>query len=567
MRDNRTQWMIALGVLVGLCVVSLLCVVVVGGYSFFNMRQGATVTNTDADSGPNAGRPESSQPSASRGDNELVVPGTDPPTLDPALASDATSANYIVEIFSGLVALDPNLEIIPDLAEEWEVSDDGMTYTFTLREDATFADGAAITAEDFKFSIERACDPETLSPVADTYLGDIVGCREKLQGQASEVAGVEVVDEQTLAITIDEPKVYFLYKLTYPTAFVVDQETIEREGRLWASNNPNGSGPFVLENYSFGEEMVLVPNTRFYGDPKPSVERVRFVLAGGSGMTMYETDEVDVIGVGPADLDRVLDPSSPLNADLHEVESYSIGYIGLNAAQPPFDDPLVRQAFNMAIDKETLIEVVVQDIVSPAYDVVPPGIPGYESEVEGLQFDVERARQLLEESSYGSAEELPPITLHVSGGGGATGPEIEAIVEMWNQNLGVDVAIEQTEWATFLFDLSQKPNPYQAYSVGWVADYPDPQNFLDVLFHCESQENKSGYCNPEVDELLEAARVEQDEAERMELYRQAEAIIVEEAAWVPLWFNQGYVLVKPWVQNYLFPPAIISKLKYVEIEQ
>ena len=109
MRDNRTQWMIALGVLVGLCIVSLLCVVVVGGYSFFNMRQGATVTDTDADSRPNAGRPEPSQPNASRGDNELVLPGTDPPTLDPALASDATSANYIVEIFSGLVALDPNL--------------------------------------------------------------------------------------------------------------------------------------------------------------------------------------------------------------------------------------------------------------------------------------------------------------------------------------------------------------------------------------------------------------------------------------------------------------------------
>jgi oligopeptide transport system substrate-binding protein len=566
MQQNRTQWLIALGVLVGLCVVTLLCVVVVGGYSFLNLR-GDSTTVQDADDPQNPGSSETIPSSQTRGSNELVVPGADPPTLDPALASDATSANYIVELFSGLVTLDPELNIAPDLAEEWEVSDDGLTYTFTLRENVTFADGGAITAEDFKYSIERACDPETLSPVADTYLGDIVGCREKLLNEADEVSGVQVVDDQTLTIQIDEPKVYFLYKLTYPTAFVVDQGTIEREGRLWASETPNGSGPFQLETYSFGEQMVLVPNERYYGDPKPSVERVTFILSGGSGMTMYETDEIDVIGVGPADLDRVLDPSSELNADVQESESYSIGYIGLNANEPPFDDPLVRQAFNLAVDKETLIEVVVQDIVSPAYGIVPPGLPGANPDIEGLRFDPERARELLEQSTYGGPEGLPDITLHVSGGGGATGPEIEAMVEMWRENLGVEVAIEQTEWATFLFDLSRRPNPYQAYSVGWVADYPDPQNFLDVLFHCESLENKSGYCNPEVDALLEEARVEQDEARRMELYQQAEEIVVQEAAWVPLWFNRGYVLVKPWVKNYLLPPAIISKLKYVEIQQ
>ncbi|MGH2543755.1 MAG: ABC transporter substrate-binding protein, partial [Ardenticatenaceae bacterium] len=205
--------------------------------------------------------------------------------------------------------------------------------------------------------------------------------------------------------------------------------------------------------------------------------------------------------------------------------------------------------------------------VTPAYGIIPPGMPGHNPDLEGLRFDAARAKELLEQSKYGGAEGLPPLTLHVSGGGGAAGPQVEAIVEMWKQNLGVDVAIEQTEWATFLFDVSRKPNPYQAFSVGWIADYPDPQNFLDILFHCDSLDNKTGYCNPQVDELLEAARVEQDEAQRLELYRQAEELIVQDAAWVPLWFNKGYVLVKPWVEDYLFPPTIVPVLKYVEIAQ
>ncbi|MDQ4075138.1 MAG: ABC transporter substrate-binding protein, partial [Chloroflexota bacterium] len=273
------------------------------------------------------------------------------------------------------------------------------------------------------------------------------------------------------------------------------------------------------------------------------------------------------VGVGLADIDRALDPSSPLNQDLREVESFSIGYIGLNTELPPFDDPLVRQAFNLAVNKEALAEVVLEDTVTPAYGIIPPGMPGHNPDIEGLRYDPERALELLEQSSYGGPEELPDITLHVSGGGGAAGPQVEAIVEMWKQNLGVDVNIEQTEWATFLFDINRKPNPYQAFSVGWIADYPDPQNFLDILFHCESLDNRTGYCNPEVDALLEEARVEQDEERRLELYQQAEEIIVEDAAWVPLWFNKGYVLVKPYVEDYLFPPTIVPTLKYVSIEE
>jgi oligopeptide transport system substrate-binding protein len=575
--QNRTPMLIALGALVGLCVVALLCAVL-GGAVYYSMggesaeNSPRPVATRDTSSGSNNnGTDVPSQPgntddvSTPKDNNELILLGGEPPTLDPALASDATSAQYIVEIFSGLVTLDPELAVVPDIASGWEISDDGMVYTFTLREDAKFADGKPVTAEDFKYTFERSCDPATQSPVADTYMGDVVGCREKLSGAAGEVSGVRVVDPLTLEITIDEPKVYFLAKLTYPTAMVVDSNAVEAGGRLWASEQPNGSGPFVLDEYNLGERIVLTPNPNYYGDPKPSIDSATFILSGGSGMTLYETDEIDITGVGISDLDRVLDPNEALNRDLLQVNSFSVSYVGLNVDEPPFDDPFVRQAFNAATDKDTIVEVVGRGVSIPAYGILPPGMPGYSEGIEGIQYDPEAARALLAQSSYGGPEGLPDITIHVSGAGGTPAEEIEAMVQQWEENLGVDISIEQTEWATFLFDISQKPNPYQMYSVAWIADYPDPQNFLDILFHCESLDNKSGYCNPEVDTLLEQARVEQDQEARFELYQQAEQLIVSDGAWIPLWYQQGYALVKPWVKNYLFPASVVSKLKYVEI--
>ncbi|MBI3741148.1 MAG: hypothetical protein HY257_05265, partial [Chloroflexi bacterium] len=200
--------------------------------------------------------------------NSLRLPGSgDPPTLDPALTSDAESAVYVVELFSGLVTLDQNLKVVPDLAEKWEVSDDRKTYTFTFRKDAKFHDGRPVTAQDFKYSVERAANPATTSPTADTYLGDIVGVKDKLNRKASAVSGVVVVDDYTLKITIDSPKTYFIAKLTFPTAFVVDKNNVERGGRTW-TDKPNGTGPFKLKEYVRGQRIILARNENYYLDPK-----------------------------------------------------------------------------------------------------------------------------------------------------------------------------------------------------------------------------------------------------------------------------------------------------------
>jgi ABC-type transport system substrate-binding protein len=507
-------------------------------------------------------------PAPPRSPDSLLLPfvGGDPPTLDPAVAQDSTSAEVIVEIYSGLVTIDKDLKVVPDIAESWTVSDDKKTYTFKLRAGVKFHDGKAVTAQDFKYSIERAADPATESPVADSYLGDIVGVQQKLRRQATDVSGVKVVDDLTVAITIDAPKTYFLAKLTYPTAFIVDKANVDSGGRTWYLK-PNGTGPFKLNNYAFGQQIELGRNNAFYGTPKPQVKTITLSISGGSFMTRYENNELDSTFVSVVDIDRVLDTTNPLNKELTIAPKFSIDYIGFNVTKPPFDDVKVRQAFNMAIDKKTIADVVLKKTAQPAYGVLPPKFPGFNDSLKGLTYNPDMAKQLIKDSKYGDVSKLPEITLYISGAGGSAGPETQAIVEMIKQNIGVDVSIQQQEFAAFLGELNKRPNSFQMYSIGWIADYPDPQDFLDILFHGTSLDNHTGYNNPVLNKLLEDARVETDSKKRIDQYQQAEQIIVTDAVWIPLFVGDDYWLTKPYVKGMIYPPFVIPRLKYVSISR
>lgn len=529
-------------------------------------QSGPTTAGPRPTAAPTRGATRSaSTPAAPRSADSLLLPfsGGDPPTLDPAIAQDSTSAEIIVEVFSGLVTIDKDLKIVPDIAESWTISPDKLTYTFKLRSDAKFQSGKTITAQDFKYSLERAASPATASPVADSYLGDIVGVREKLARKANDVSGVKVVDDHTLALTIDAPKSYFLAKLTYPTAFVVDQANVNA-GRTWFLK-PNGSGPYKLKQYDLGQQIVLERNDSWYGTPKPQVKTITFSISGGSYMTRYENGELDATPVSVIDVDRVLDPTNALNKELTTAPQFSISYIGFNTLKPPFDDVKVRQAFNYAIDKGQIAEVVLKKMASPAYGILPPKFPGFNESLKGLQYDPAKAKQLIKESKYGDASKLPEITLFISGAGGNAGPTTQAMVEMIKQNIGVDVNIQQQDFAAFLQELNKRPSTLQMFQLGWIADYPDPQDFLDILFHGDSLDNHTGYSNPQVNKLLEDARVETDSAKRITLYQQAEQILVNDAVWVPLFVGDDYWLTKPYVKGLIYPPFVIPRLKYASI--
>jgi oligopeptide transport system substrate-binding protein len=280
----------------------------------------------------------------------------------------------------------------------------------------------------------------------------------------------------------------------------------------------------------------------------------------------YEAGQLDLALVELSDIERVTDKSDPLSRELHVGTEMDVHYLGFNVTAKPFDDPRVRQAFNHALDRDKIANVTLKKTVVKAETILPPGMPGRNDKAKGLDFDVSRARQLIAESSYREVKNFPEIVLTIAGNRTLPPPEITAMVAMYKQNLGVDVRVRQMDGDSFVSTLQKNKDRQQMYYTGWVADYADPQNFLDVLFYSKSSENYSSYANPDVDRLLERARGERDHATRMRLYQEAEAQILKDPPWVLLWHSKRYILVKPYVQGYSAPPMVLPWLKQVSIK-
>ena len=519
-----------------------------------NTQEGAS-TALDATSGPKSG-------------GIFKALWSDPPTLDPHLVTDGTSYGIVIEVFSGLVRLgrDTSNPFEPDLAESWTTSENNTVYEFKLRKGLKFSNGDPVTAQDFKWSFERAAHPDTASTVAEEFLGDIVGIQDIVDGKTTTASGIVVVDELTLRLTIDAPKAYFIAKLTYPTAFVLNRENVESLGRAWV-DDPVSTGPFRLKEYRIGQRIRLARNDNYWGR-LAYLDEVVFNLSGGVAMAMYENDEIDTTGVGLADLERVQDPTEEINKDLVEVPpSFAVSYVGFNLNEPPFDDAAFRQALNHAVDKQLIADQVFSNLVKPAYGIIPPGFPGYSPEIKGLEFDPQLAKDLLAQSAYADASTRPRIILTVPGTGGSPGLTTEVVADMWRQNLDIEIEIQQVEWATYIQDLHR--GRLQAWSgLSWQADYPDPQTFIDVLFRSDSAINYGGYSNPKVDDYVVQAQTEQDSVKRAAFYNDAEQLIVSDAAWLPLWWGvDSKALIKPWVKGYHFSSLTIPKFKDVWIDK
>lgn len=491
----------------------------------------------------------------------LVLSGgesTNPRNYDPATTHG--SGNKLV--FSGLVAFDPTLNLTPDLAETWDISPDGLVYTFQLRKNAKFHDGRAVTAQDVIYSWERALSPMLASDTALTYLGDIAGARELAAGQSEHVSGLQALDEHTLQVTIDAPKPYFLLKLTYPTAFVVDKANVE-SGEEWF-RTPNGTGPFKLTEWLRFEQITYEASPDFYLG-KPSIPNVIVQLYSGIGIRLYESGEIDMTGIPYYAAERFLDPTEALHNELLTGVDLCTSYVVFDVTQPPFDDLKVRQAFTMAFDRQKYIEVVLNGRALPAIGTFPPGLPGFNIGLKGLSYDPEGARQLLAESKYGGADNLPPIVYTGAGIGSYIGANVAALAQMWQQVLGVEITVENLE-PNYYYDQIYAGQHGQIFGGGWCADYPDPENFADVLFHSDSAQNNGNYSNPELDTLLEAARVEQDVTKRIEMYQQAEQMIVDDAPVLFTTHSLSYILVKPYVKGYVFTPIDVPIERYMWLE-
>jgi len=489
----------------------------------------------------------------------LRLVGSDPPTLDPGLAGDDTSGRLIDQLFSGLVELSPEMEVVPEVAHSWDVLEGGYKYIFHLRADMHWTDGTPVTAQDFEFAWKRVLHPGTNSPLA-TLLYDLKGARAYHQGQVStpDQVGVRALDEVTLAVELEGPTGYFLQLLT--VTYPVPRHVVEMYGDVWtAPEKIVTNGPFMLKSRTPRQLIVLARNPDYRGRFTGNVERVElgYWTDRHTELQLYEADRLDLSSLwflSGGEIDRVRQRFAD---DYLSRPGLNTQYVGFNVRCSPFDDRRVRRAFVMAIDRETLADVVLGGYTLPATGgFIPPGIPGHSPEI-GLPYDPEQARQLLAEAGFPGGRNFPGVEWWTPT---ATDVISDYLRAQWRENLGVDIPWQIYADASFYERLEQtKPHMFR---IGWKADYPDPDNFLRVGMFLK----ETGWRNETYEGLVERARRITDQEERMKLYQQADRILIEEAVVLPYVYVVGHVLVKPWVTRYPTSPIKSAFWKDVIIE-
>jgi oligopeptide transport system substrate-binding protein len=493
-------------------------------------------------------------------ENALFLASGEPETLDPA-KWEGSAGGIIGDIFGGLVQLDTNLQPVPDLADHWEVSPDGKIYTFHLRKDVVFHNGKPFTVQDVIFSWNRAVSPDIDSNTAPTYLGDISGVYEVIEGEASEINGLHKIDDFTLEVTLDAPKAYFLSKLSYPASWIVDSYTVSE-----IEERPNGTGPFKLVKHDENEVMILARNSNYHRGFVP-LEYIVYLLYPGYPTRLYEAGEIDFTGIDEDLLDRAKDPNDPLFGTVYPETALCTSYFILDVSKPPFDDPLVRKAFALAVDKERYNEVVEEGKGVIAEGLFPPGLPGYNSDIKSDGYDPVKAREALDASTYVGSANLPEIVFTTSGAGTDLSPSDALVIQMWEETLGVKISVEQIDYDGYTDQLYAGEHG-QIVSFGWCADYPDPENFADILFHTGSKQNIGSYSNPALDELLEKARSEGDVENRLSLYRQIEQTIVDDIPAIFIEHSRTYYSIwKPYVKGYVSTPIGVAQNMNLRIER
>ncbi len=482
----------------------------------------------------------------------------DVPTLDPAAGYDTVSWEFEQMIFSTLVRYgDADVKLHPDVALSWDVSPDATVFTFHLRHDVRFTSGRAVTSADFRYAIERVLNPRTSSKGME-YFRSIVGAPEFTAGRAAHLSGLETPDPWTIIFHLAAPDPIFVDKLAMPFASAVPREAVERWGEDFA-RHPVGSGPFMLKEWIGGQRIVIVRNPNYFIRGLPKLDAVVDLLGVSAELEWlkFEAAEIDVSAIPTAEFVYVMNTPSLKRLTTHQV-TVATQYLGMNCQMAPFTDLRVRQAFNYAIDKQKLIALLNGRGVV-ARGVMPPTLPGYSPEVKGYPYDPDRARRLLAEAgvSHGLAPELWLLADQTELMVGQSIQQDLALV-------GVNLSLKPIALAPLL-EAVRQPETVPFMVFGWEADFPDPSNFLAVLFS-RSQwgaNNDTFYYNPRLDALLREAAPVTDLHKRYALYQEAERIIVADAPWVFLYNPVAYVIHQPWVNDFVLNPMRPTRLEKV----
>ncbi len=471
-----------------------------------------------------------------------------PTSLDSAIVQDGDTLDCLQQVYEGLVGWSESNEVVGLVAEKWDISEDGTEYTFHIRAGVKFHNGREVTADDVKWSIERAANPAMKSQTADAYLSDVVGLSDMVNGKATSVSGITVVDEKTIKFKLKQPTPYFLGKLTYLVSSVLPKESVPPSTDITKAAEMVGTGPFKVERFEDKQLIVLVANKDYWGGA-PKLERIErpVILDANTRLTKFINGELDVVQIQRQDLEGI--QKDPKLKDLVKFfQRPAIWYVGMNELEyAPFKDKRVRQAFAMSIDKEKIVGQLMGGVNTVANTIVPPGVTGHRENGKGYKFNPAEAKSLLASAGFPGGKGLPALTLTHREGYPDIKLVAEAVAGQIKENLGVEVRVQPMEWQKYLDVYNKKQQVF--YHMRWAADYLDPQNFLSHMLATWGPENKLGYSNPEFDNLCKQGDTLTDMSKRIPLYQQAEDVVLQDAVWVPIYFQRDIELHRPQVSG------------------
>lgn len=514
-------------------------------------------------------------------------------SLDPVGINDNVSHHIGHQIYDLLIDLDSALQLTPELAQRWEISDDGLLYTFHLRKGVFFQDNACFpngkgrefTASDVKYSFERVCDPRTGTLGFDYYKNYVEGAneyfeeitmsrKESREPKLTEVTGYKVLDDTTFQIQLKKPFGPFIYYMCLGFAYIVPKEAIQQYGKDFFQN-PVGTGPYMLINWTPDLELNLKRNPNYwqkdqFGNQLPYVQDVkfRFLKELSQQMLEFQNGNLDESYRIPNEsFKSVVTPEKKLTPEyskfvLQKVPSLSLQFYGFLVTGKIFNNEKVRQAFNYAIDRDKILKFVLngQGYMGAIYGIVPPPMPNYDvKKIKGYEFNLEKAKQLMAEAGYPDGKGFPDAVLQINSGGDRNIQLAESIQNMLKE-IGVNMKLNIIQFAQHLDNIDAGRADF--FRLGWIADYPDPENFLNLYYgknvpkdpKAISPINSTRYQNPEYDALFEKAIATTDQKARYELYYQAEQLATSQAPMLLIFYEEDYRIVQPYVHGYPLDP-------------
>ena len=494
--------------------------------------------------------------------------GTEPQSLDPQIATGVPEHHVISAVMEGLVLKDrKTLEPRPGVAKTWDISNDGRVYTFYLRENAKWSNGDAHTAHDYVWSWWRALQT-TLGNQYAYMLFPIKNAKRYYDGETSDFSdvGVKAIDNRTLQVTLTNPTPYFLQLLDHYSLFPVHQATIEKFGRAdergtrWSyEGNLVGNGPYKLEEWKINRHITVTKNPYYWDEANVSINSIVFkpVDNAVTEERMFRAGALHVTSSIPADKIAIYQEKSA--PELKITPYLGTYFYRLNINTPQLQDKRVRRALGMAIDRKQLVDNITKGGQIPAYTMTPPGTMGYFPE-STLNFDPEAAKRLLAEAGYPNGEGFPPIEILYNTNEGHRKVAV-ALQEMWKNYLNIDIKLLNQEWKVYL--ATESAGDYQISRGGWIGDYVDPNNFLD-MFLCNGGNNRTGWCNEEYDRLiLEVAPSQSSHEQRLKIFQQAETMLLEDMPIIPVYTYTSIKLLHPSVRN--FDDNILNQAMYKDL--